>query len=99
MDKVKRWKPDLDTNCPLCHSDSESREHIFFQCEFVQRVLEVCFPSNWNYRPKAGWQKGMMDAVKNFKNCKLVGWCGIWLSVRCWRKLPIRRNSGSGNKA
>lgn len=56
LDRLHSWNPDTLTTCLLCGSDSESRDHLFFDCAFSAEVwlLINCrlnlhtAPNSWN---------------------------------------------------
>ncbi|CAL1383523.1 unnamed protein product [Linum trigynum] len=62
LDKVKKWNPDVLDICPLCHSDPETRDHLFFSCSYVRTVWSIVFDP---WQISLGWtfQSGVLAAV------------------------------------
>ncbi|XP_033148588.1 uncharacterized protein LOC103869784 [Brassica rapa] len=40
MDRVVKWSHGVDTTCVLCNAAQESRDHLFFECQYTARVWE-----------------------------------------------------------
>ena len=57
MDQVSRSSHGVDTTCVLCKNDSETRDHLFFECAFLidhgfYRILTMvyeCFKIYYYY--------------------------------------------------
>ena len=41
QDRIARWNPNANMNCPLCSRVSDSHSHLFFECEFSSKIMEV----------------------------------------------------------
>ena len=40
MDRVSNWSQNENTTCVLCKNDSESRNHLFFECSYSSQICE-----------------------------------------------------------
>ncbi|XP_024015941.1 uncharacterized protein LOC112089193 [Eutrema salsugineum] len=54
--RISSWAEDVDTTCLLCGLEEESRDHLFFECQFSSEVWRLLMsflffpnaPSNWS---------------------------------------------------
>ena len=42
MDKLNQFGIISGNNCPLCNSEPESINHLFFECSYVRYVWALC---------------------------------------------------------
>lgn len=55
MDRVVKWSQGVDTTCVLCRAAQETRNHLFFNCDYTSKVWEFIakgimgnlFTKNW----------------------------------------------------
>ncbi|XP_018487780.1 uncharacterized protein LOC108858328 [Raphanus sativus] len=40
MDRISKWDCGVDETCVLCKSEKESRNHLFFECDYSSKVWE-----------------------------------------------------------
>ena len=40
MDRVVKWSHGVDSTCVLCRSTQESRNHLFFECDYTSKLWE-----------------------------------------------------------
>ncbi|CAI0443180.1 unnamed protein product, partial [Linum tenue] len=53
--KLRNWGKLVDASCVLCGSEVETRDHLFFACEYSRRLLAdlfgvwpaICYAANW----------------------------------------------------
>lgn len=40
-DRIQKWDPGFVNTCALCKTDAESRNLLFFQCEYAKRIWDA----------------------------------------------------------
>ena len=40
LDRASRWSQGLDTTCVLCKNSTETRSHLFFECDYSAQIWE-----------------------------------------------------------
>lgn len=56
MDRISKWSQRVDATCVLCKNDTESRNHLFFECSYssqlwehlISGILRSSFSNNWS---------------------------------------------------
>lgn len=47
LDRVAKWSQGIVTNCVLCNSGPESRNHLFFQCIYSAQIGRMRLKVSW----------------------------------------------------
>lgn len=73
-DGLKNWGCIVDDRCVLCGEDTETMQHLFFQCSFAQRVWRVAKQRSGINRTANTWEDVIRGAVrentgKSFNAC------------------------------
>ena len=75
-DRLVRWGMAIDANCVLCGEGDESRDHLFFVCNFSRKVWdEALCKCNHNYRC-TNWEDELSEVVNRFKGDSLMARVG-----------------------
>ncbi|KAL0796690.1 hypothetical protein Bca101_068067 [Brassica carinata] len=102
LDRLHNWNPDTLTTCLLCGVSDESRDHLFFECQYSCEVWRKVTsklnlnapPSNWSsillWLPQAG-------ADPHVRLALLMGWQSaiyyLWYERNARMHLGITRPS------
>ncbi|CAL1395563.1 unnamed protein product [Linum trigynum] len=88
LDKVQRWNSAVINLCPLCSSEEESRDHLFFGCAYSKRVLQAMFAGRDVVG--ANWEGSLANAISLFRMKNTVSERGrlLWVMVvaELWRE-------------
>ncbi|GJW90582.1 reverse transcriptase zinc-binding domain-containing protein [Tanacetum coccineum] len=38
QDRIAKWNGQISTECPLCKKEKDSHEHLFFKCDFAEKI-------------------------------------------------------------
>ncbi|GJY44014.1 reverse transcriptase zinc-binding domain-containing protein [Tanacetum coccineum] len=63
QDMIKVWKKDDDLRCPLCKKVADSHKHLFYECEYSEKVMNRLFKSESRTEVKLCY-----DIKENIKN-------------------------------
>ena len=90
-----------DVKCLFCHNQTESREHLFFECSFSYRVWKFCMCCCRVDNPPVIWDEIMQLGISNWGNKALKGLlCRLVLGFvvyNLWRTRNDIKNSGQPN--
>ncbi|GKC85571.1 RNA-directed DNA polymerase, eukaryota, reverse transcriptase zinc-binding domain protein, partial [Tanacetum coccineum] len=74
QDKMSKWYPNKVFECSLCQNEADSHEHLFFKCEYAQRVWKkVCIIARINIKDEQ-WEEEIIKAMSlGYKKKNLLG--------------------------
>ncbi|GKC69795.1 reverse transcriptase zinc-binding domain-containing protein [Tanacetum coccineum] len=38
QDRIAKWNGQISTECPLCKKEKDSHEHLFFKCDYAEKI-------------------------------------------------------------
>ncbi|KAH0899588.1 hypothetical protein HID58_049156 [Brassica napus] len=97
LDRLLSWGLDVDTICLLCGNADESRNHLFFECQYSVEVwLSICARLNFT-SPPTSWNATMTwlpnaSSDRSIKIALLQAWQATVYSL--WQERNIRFHSG-----
>ncbi|GJZ25082.1 RNA-directed DNA polymerase, eukaryota, reverse transcriptase zinc-binding domain protein [Tanacetum coccineum] len=73
QDKMSKWYPNKVFECSLCQNEADSHEHLFFKCEYAQRVWKkVCIIARINIKDEQ-WEEIIKAMSLRYKKKNLLG--------------------------
>lgn len=66
-DKLLAWGMTTSANCPLCQRYPESKDHLFYECNFSAAVWEVILRKCNVYRYPRFWSNELLWVIHNLK--------------------------------
>ena len=97
LDRLLSWGLDVDTICLLCGNADESRNHLFFECQYSVEVWSsICARLNFT-SPPTSWNATMTwlpnaSSDRSIKIALLQAWQATVYSL--WQERNIRFHSG-----
>jgi hypothetical protein len=72
-DRLLKWGYAGDVNCLFCHNQTESRDHLFFECSFSYRIWKFFMHRCGMEDPSLIWKEVLQLGIKNWGNKALKG--------------------------
>jgi len=66
-DKLGQWMREIDEVCPLCRSDGESVQHLFFNCPVAGNIWRYLLQWQGITRSNQGWMEEVQWAQQHCK--------------------------------
>ncbi|XP_023644311.1 uncharacterized protein LOC111832174 [Capsella rubella] len=97
LDRLSTWGFDIDLDCLLCGLAQESRNHLFFECDFSAEVWRLITQKLRLSSPPFLWDQILLwlptaSASKHQKLALLQGWQGAIFEL--WRERNRRFHEG-----
>ena len=71
-DRVKSWGLEVDGRCVLCREAEETRNHLFYGCEFSQGIWREVLKLCGKQREVTSWDEEFQWIVKKLKRKSLA---------------------------
>ena len=91
LDRLKKFGLNVETHCYFCINREETREHLFLECSFMQRILELFFHNRVASFPRT-WAD-LVDLLVRFKPSDICGTIQILGFQICCYSIWLERNS------
>jgi hypothetical protein len=100
-DQLLKWGYAGDVNCLFCPNQTESRDHLFFECSFSYRIWKFFTHRCGMEDPSLIWKEVLQLGIKNWGNKALKGLlCRLVFGsvfYNLWRTRNEVKHSGSPN--
>lgn len=96
-DRMSSWGLQVPTNCLLCSTGLESRDHLLFDCDFSFSIWSVV-AARCRFLPCRNWNQSLLDLValrgrKHIKNLTLLAWQATIYATWTERNSRLHRNT------
>lgn len=95
-DRLSSWGMNVDESCVLCNLDNESRDHLFFECQFSSAVWREGVRRNCTLLNSENWQEivGFMQQNSNSGGLRKLMMRLLWTATiyRLWAERNRRRH-------
>lgn len=96
-DRLLQWGIQVDLNCLLCHVAQESRNHLFFDCNFSWAIWSS-IAARAHYVPTRSWHMQLdslssLNVSKRQRKLILLAWKGTIYSLWTERNARHHRNT------
>ncbi|KAL9281444.1 putative reverse transcriptase zinc-binding domain-containing protein [Arabidopsis thaliana] len=101
-ERMGKWKQNADTSCIFCKHPIETREHLFFQCDYSRKVWNGLVRGLLQNKYSERWQDIMlMLARKDFDTTKSFIPCYVLQNSihSMWRERNERRHGEEPSNA
>ena len=72
-DRLLKWGYARDVKCLFCHNQTESRDHLLFECSFSYHIWNFFMHRCGVEDPSLIWEGVMQLGIKNWGNKALKG--------------------------
>ena len=72
LDRLAAWGLNVAGTCKLCLVDIETRDHLFFECNFSKEVWQIILQMCELRKVVLGWSAELNWAVKKLKGRSLI---------------------------
>ena len=72
LDRLAAWGLNIARTCKLCLADMETRDHLFFGCNFSKEVWQVILQMGELKRAVLGWFAELNWTIKKLKGRSLI---------------------------
>lgn len=64
---MRSWRNPPELSCSLCHQEIDSHEHLFFRCEFAQRIWRCIQVKGKFFPPPLCWPETILWCANKFR--------------------------------
>lgn len=93
-DRILRWNPQAISTCWLCKVDNETRDHLFFECDYSDKVWKGTVKSLAGRRNLSDWSRVVQVAVNGLHGkvqTFLFRYCFQAVAYALWQERNKRR--------
>ncbi|GKD85226.1 reverse transcriptase zinc-binding domain-containing protein [Tanacetum coccineum] len=76
QDRISKWWPNKNLKCSLCSEETDSHEHLFFKCKYVDQIWRVAMVKCQLKKCNNEW-KIILDELIQMPNKR-----NIWIIIK-----------------
>lgn len=91
--RLLKWGLVIDSSCSLCHNHQESRDYLFVECKFAEKIwTTILYWVNGANFQGTNWESHLQLAIKNAKGRSQTTQIFKMIYVECTNAIWMERN-------